>query len=90
MVKQVSGGFRRFDHERVRLEFDEPSLTHQNFAAACDIRNIMAQYKRTGVIQHLTSATRKNKVLDIKLSNPAIMTGVEEYMIDFSDTLFKG
>jgi len=35
-------------------------------------------------------ATRKNKVLDIKLSNPAIMTGVEEYMIDFSDTLFKG
>ena len=35
-------------------------------------------------------AIRKNKVLDIKLSNPAIMTGVEEYMIDFSDTLFKG
>ena len=35
-------------------------------------------------------ATRKNKVLDIKLSNPAIMTGVEEYTIDFSDTLFKG
>ena len=35
-------------------------------------------------------ATRKNRILDIKLSNPAIMTGVEEYMIDFSDTLFKG
>lgn len=57
MVKQVSGGFRRFDHERVRLEFDEPSLTHQSFADACDIRNIMAQYKRTGIVQHLTNAT---------------------------------
>ena len=57
MVKQISGGFRRFDHERVRLEFDEPSLTHQSFSDACDIRNIMAQYKRTGIIQHLTSAT---------------------------------
>jgi hypothetical protein len=35
-------------------------------------------------------ATRKNRILDIKLSNPAIMTGVEEYTTDFSDTLFKG
>ena len=35
-------------------------------------------------------ATRKNKVLDIKLSNSAIMAGVEEYTTDFSDTLFKG
>jgi hypothetical protein len=35
-------------------------------------------------------ATRKNRILDIKLSNAAIMTGVEEYTIDFSDTLFKG
>ena len=35
-------------------------------------------------------ATRKNRILDIKLSNAAIMAGVEEYTIDFSDTLFKG
>jgi len=35
-------------------------------------------------------ATRKNRILDIKLSNAAIMTGVEEYTIDFSDTIFKG
>lgn len=30
----------------------EPSLTRQEFAAECDINNIMAQYEKTGVINH--------------------------------------
>lgn len=57
MSKNVNGGFRRFDHKRVRTEFNGDSLTQQSFAPQCDIRNIMAQFKRTGIIQHLTSAT---------------------------------
>lgn len=30
----------------------EPSLTRQEFAAECDINTIMAQYEKTGVINH--------------------------------------
>lgn len=30
----------------------EPSLTRQEFAAECDINTLMAQYEKTGVINH--------------------------------------
>lgn len=44
------------DRRRVQLVCEDESRTHQNFAAECDIRNIMAKYKRSGIVTHLTSA----------------------------------
>lgn len=44
------------DRRRVQLVCDDVSMTQQNFAEECDIRNIMAKFKRSGVISHLTSA----------------------------------
>lgn len=35
-------------------------------------------------------AVRKNKILNMKISNPAIMSGTEDYTFEFSDTIFKG
>ncbi|QCQ84690.1 internal scaffolding protein [Blackfly microvirus SF02] len=34
---------------------DLPSLTRQEFAAECDINTLMAQYEKTGVINHFTT-----------------------------------
>lgn len=34
---------------------DSPSLTRQEFAAECDINTLMAQYEKTGVINHFNS-----------------------------------
>lgn len=42
---------------RVQLICEDPSLTHQSFAKDCDIRNIMKQYKRTGLVSHMTTAS---------------------------------
>lgn len=45
------------DRPDSRIHFDDdPGLTHQSFKAECDIRNIMSQYKRTGLISHMTSS----------------------------------
>lgn len=33
-----------------------PSLTRQEFADECDINNLMAQYERTGVLNHYNAA----------------------------------
>ncbi|QCQ84707.1 internal scaffolding protein [Blackfly microvirus SF02] len=33
----------------------EPSLTRQEFAAECDINTLMAQYEKTGVINHFNN-----------------------------------
>jgi len=41
---------------KVTVDFDaelEPSMTKQNHTAECDINNIMAKYKRTGLIDHV-------------------------------------
>lgn len=40
---------------RVQTDVSGESMTHQSFKAECDIRNIMNQYKRTGVVSHMTS-----------------------------------
>lgn len=36
---------------------DLPSLTRQEFAADCDINTLMAQYEKTGVINHFNAGT---------------------------------
>lgn len=42
-------------HARVSIQFDGESRTHQSFQAECDINNIMARYKATGLIEHVKS-----------------------------------
>lgn len=39
-------------HDPVDEYNDEPSRTVQEWAADCDINNLMAQYERTGVLNH--------------------------------------
>lgn len=37
------------------VDFSEPILTDQSYAAACDINNIMAQYSKTGLLPETTT-----------------------------------
>lgn len=56
-ISEVMNDVRRVDSRRDDVLYcDDPSLTHQEFAAECDIRTIMNKYKRTGIVTHLTSA----------------------------------
>lgn len=43
----------------------EPSLTRAEFAAECDINNIMAQYEKTGVISHIRAEGRYLDLTDV-------------------------
>ncbi len=42
------------EHERVQVEFTEPSLTKQSFAEESEINNILAKYTKTGVLEHVS------------------------------------
>lgn len=44
-------------HDPVNYYDDTPSLTVQEFAHDCDINNLMAQYERTGVLNHYNRGT---------------------------------
>lgn len=48
---------------RVQVEIVGESLTKQSMKAECDINNILAKYKRTGVLEHI--AAGQPKYLDI-------------------------
>lgn len=45
------------EHHPVDQNAGGPSLTRQEFADDCDINVILAQYERTGVINHYSSTT---------------------------------
>lgn len=47
----------RDHHDRIRVQtmFEGESVTKQEFAAECDINNIMARYKKEGVITHINN-----------------------------------
>lgn len=42
-------------HERVTVEFTEPSMTKQSHKDECDIHRILKQYQRTGVMAHIAA-----------------------------------
>lgn len=44
-------------HDPCDTHNDEPSRTVQEFAPDCDINNLMAQYERTGVLNHYNAQT---------------------------------
>lgn len=55
VVDIVDGrGIRRGGRFRVAESNTLPSMTKQEFAAECDINNIMAQYNRTGLVNHVS------------------------------------
>lgn len=35
------------------MVFNQPSMTKQSFTAECDVNNILAKYRKTGLIHHL-------------------------------------
>lgn len=39
------------------IYFTEPSLTRGSFKAECDVNNIVQQYARTGLVNHVAKAT---------------------------------
>lgn len=41
-------------HDRVQIQFTEPSLTKQAMGAETDINNIMRKYEKDGIITHLS------------------------------------
>jgi phage internal scaffolding protein len=41
---------------RVQLHFNDDTLTHQSFREQCDINKIVARYKKTGIVEHLSSS----------------------------------
>lgn len=43
----------RNDTVRVRTENNQPSMTKSDMAEACNINNILARYRKTGVISHI-------------------------------------
>ena len=45
-------GFHR-PHGRVQVEFPEQTRTKQSFAKECDINEILKQFRRTGMINHV-------------------------------------
>lgn len=45
-----------FNRERVLTPVGDRSLTVQSAAAECDINNILSQYRRTGIVTHVTQA----------------------------------
>lgn len=48
------GGFY-VPHDRVTVDTGEFTFTKQSPKDECDIHNILAQYKRTGIINHISS-----------------------------------
>lgn len=42
-------------HQRVTLDCGSEAMTKQSHKAECDIHNILRQYQRTGIINHINS-----------------------------------
>lgn len=53
----ISSAYVDHDPEEFGFHTEGPSLTRQEFAAECDINNIMAQYEKTGVVSHVNNTT---------------------------------
>ena len=50
-------------HRRVQVETGEFTFTKQSHKAECDINNILSQYKRTGMITHISA--RQAQYIDL-------------------------
>ncbi|QCQ84577.1 internal scaffolding protein [Blackfly microvirus SF02] len=55
MGEELSSNY--VEHDPVDMHPEGPSLTRQEFADECDINVLMAQYEKTGTINHFNSAT---------------------------------
>lgn len=57
--------FHHPKRRRIFAAFDPavPSMTEQSHKAECDIHNILAQYRQTGVLRHI--AKRQGQFLDL-------------------------
>lgn len=44
----------RNDRNRVRVQFEGPTLTKQSFKDECDVNNIMKKFEKTGLLTHTT------------------------------------
>lgn len=60
------------------------SRTHQSFKSECDVNNIMAKYRRTGVLTHLSSKTPQygdfTNVSDYQSALLAVQDATDSFM----------
>lgn len=66
-------------HERVVFRPSGVSRTRQEFAAECDINNIMKKYQKTGVLSHFSP--RQPQYLDLGDGVPDLMTAMNTVLV---------
>lgn len=71
-------------HERVYLEFKEPSMTEQSHKAECDIETILSKYRLSGVLgdpdrAKLAVFSDVSNVVDYREALDAIMQADEAF-----------
>lgn len=52
-------------HNRVGLDTGSDTYVQQSFKDECDINNILAQYKQTGMISHISANASQGQYLDL-------------------------
>ncbi|WNK12968.1 MAG: internal scaffolding protein [Microvirus sp.] len=52
-------------HDRVGLDTGSDSFVQQSFKDECDINNILAQYKQTGIISHISANAAQGRYMDL-------------------------
>lgn len=71
-------------HERVTTPVGDRSLTIQSAAAECDINNILSQYRRTGIVTHVTQARPSYEDLPDAIDYQASMNTLMEAQSAFA------
>lgn len=52
-------------HPRVSLDTGDETLVQQSFKTECDINHILAQYKKTGMISHISAQAAQGAYIDL-------------------------
>lgn len=77
---------KRYDEHKSKdygFEFKKPSLTQQQFKAECDVNNILAKYKKSGLLTHINKHQGNfgdfTNVEDYKTSLEKVMKAQESF-----------
>ena len=71
------GRYRKFD--RVQLHTPEPTLTKQSFKEECDINNIMAKYRATGILSHVQAHQGRYQDLPSEIDYHTDLLGLQSW-----------
>ena len=79
--------FARPEREKVKDSFDfsQEMVTKQSFKEECDIHNILAQYRQTGVINHLAHEGHYHDVSEVLTDYQASLHRVADAQAAFGE-----